>query len=105
MTPEAAMAFWIFKCNPDKYSLRQRLTDPNPVITWSVNQHTDEIKTGDIAFLWEIGEDRGIAPSAFTEHLYGDMAVSNMVTPVSPLCSILRILLQACPFAVARGGR
>jgi hypothetical protein len=28
-----AMAFWIFKCNPDKYRLADRLADPNPKIT------------------------------------------------------------------------
>jgi hypothetical protein len=38
------------------------------------------------------------------EHLYGDIQVSNMVTWMSPLCSILRILLHARPLR-RRSGR
>jgi len=54
------MAFWIFKCSPEKYRLGDRLADPNPTITWTVSRFHDEIRSGDTAFLWETGEDRGI---------------------------------------------
>jgi predicted RNA-binding protein with PUA-like domain len=54
------MAYWIFKCNPEKYRLPDRLSDPNDSTTWTVAQHKDEIKAGDIAFLWVTGTDRGI---------------------------------------------
>ena len=54
------MAFWIFKCNPEKYRLEQRLADPNPTLTWTVSRHRDKIEPGDIAFLWVTGRDRGI---------------------------------------------
>lgn len=54
------MAFWIFKYNPANYRLEDRLADPNPVITWTVNQHRDDIGPGDTVFLWETGSKRGI---------------------------------------------
>lgn len=54
------MAFWIFKCNPAKYRLADRLADPNPTLTWTVSRHRDEIGSGDTVFLWETGPNRGI---------------------------------------------
>ena len=54
------MAFWIFKCNPEKYQLADRLADPNPTITWTVTRYQDEIGPGDTLFLWITGPDRGI---------------------------------------------
>ncbi len=46
------MAFWIFKCNPDKYRLADRLADPNPTLTWTVSRFRHEINAGDTVFLW-----------------------------------------------------
>lgn len=54
------MAFWIFKCNPDKYRLADRLADPNPTLTWKVSRFRDEINAGDTVFLWVTGPQRGI---------------------------------------------
>jgi hypothetical protein len=54
------MAFWIFKCDPTRYRLDDRLADSNPVITWGVSHHEDEIKPGDVVFLWVTGENKGI---------------------------------------------
>jgi predicted RNA-binding protein with PUA-like domain len=54
------MAFWIFKCNPDKYRLSDRLADPNPTLTWTVSRFRDEINAGDTVFLWVTGTQRGI---------------------------------------------
>jgi predicted RNA-binding protein with PUA-like domain len=54
------MAFWIFKCNPEKYRLEDRLADPNPRLSWTVSRHRDEIESGDTVFLWVTGSDRGI---------------------------------------------
>jgi hypothetical protein len=56
----STMAFWIFKCNPEKYRLEDRLLDPNPKLTWTVSRHREEIKAGDTVFLWMTGSDRGI---------------------------------------------
>lgn len=53
------MAFWIFKCNPDKYRLADRLADPNPTLTWTVSRFRDEINAGDTVFLWVTGAQRG----------------------------------------------
>lgn len=54
------MAFWIFKCNPEKYRLDDRLEDANPTLTWTVSRYRDEIGEGDIVFLWVTGRNRGI---------------------------------------------
>ena len=54
------MAYWIFKCNPEKYRLADRLADPNNTLTWTVSQHRDAIGPGDTAFIWETGQNRGI---------------------------------------------
>jgi len=54
------MDFWIFKSNPEIYRLDDRLTDPNPTISWTVSQHRGEIGPGDIVFLWVTGRNRGI---------------------------------------------
>lgn len=54
------MAYWIFKCNPDKYRLEDRLENLNPLLTWTVSRHRDEIGPGDTVFLWVTGPNRGI---------------------------------------------
>jgi predicted RNA-binding protein with PUA-like domain len=55
-----AMAFWIFKCNPEKYRLGERLADPNPILTWTVSRFREEIQAGDTVFLWLTGSKRAI---------------------------------------------
>ena len=54
------MAFWIFKCNPEKYRLSERLADATPAISWRVTKYHDEIGPGDTVFIWETGPERGI---------------------------------------------
>ena len=54
------MAYWIFKYNPEKYRLADRLADPNPDITWTVSRYRDQIAPGDTIFIWETGPERGI---------------------------------------------
>lgn len=54
------MAYWIFKCNPARFRLEDRLGDPNPVTTWTVVRYRDEIGPGDTAFLWVTGAKRAI---------------------------------------------
>ena len=38
------MSYWIFKTNPDKYLLDERLRDAEPKISWKVTRYKDEIK-------------------------------------------------------------
>jgi len=52
--------YWLFKCNPEKYRIDERLKDPESTITWRVTRYKDEIEPGDIAFIWRTGRDRGI---------------------------------------------
>lgn len=68
------MAFWIFKCNPDKYRLEDRLSDRNPSLTWSVTRYRDKIAAGDTVFLWITGDQRGIRAVMRVEEPPGLMA-------------------------------
>jgi len=54
------MAFWIFKYNPEKYRLTDRLADPSPTITWTISRYRDQINSGDTIFIWETGPNRGV---------------------------------------------
>ena len=54
------MSYWIFKTNPDQYHLDERLKDAEPKISWKVTMYEDEIRKGDIAFIWRTGAARGI---------------------------------------------
>jgi len=54
------MNYWLFQCNPKLYRIEDRLNDPNPKITWKVSRYQNEIKCGDIAFIWRAGDERGV---------------------------------------------
>ena len=54
------MGFWIFKCDPRRYRLSDRVADPNPTITWLVTRYKKEIVPGDTIFLMETGPRRCI---------------------------------------------
>ena len=57
---ENFMAYWIFKCNPQGYQIKDRLAGSEGRITWKATRYRDEIKSGDVAFIWLTGPDRGI---------------------------------------------
>ncbi len=52
------MAYWIFKVNPKKYRIDARLADPEVRTTWQVTRYSDEIRSGDTAFIWRTGSSR-----------------------------------------------
>jgi len=54
------MAFWIFKCDPKRYRLSERIADPNPGISWLVTRYKNLIAPGDTVFLMEAGPRRSI---------------------------------------------
>jgi len=52
---------WIFQGNPEKFDVVNALSDQNnPIDSWRVKQHKDEIKKGDIALIWVSGKEAGI---------------------------------------------
>ncbi len=68
------MNYWIFKSNPKNYRLEDRLKEePNPATVWSVIQHKEEIRRGDIAFIWVTGTPRGICSVLQIESDPGEM--------------------------------
>jgi hypothetical protein len=75
------MAYWIFKYNPEKYRLDDRLADPNPEITWTVSRYRDEIAPGDTIFIWQTGRDRGIRAVLRAEAVPQDMAEIDSELP------------------------
>ena len=54
------MSYWIFKTDPEQYRIDERLKDPDPETSWRTTRYMDEIRQGDIAFIWRTGNDRGI---------------------------------------------
>lgn len=70
-----SVKYWIFKCNPEYYRLDERLNDPEPNSTWRVTRYKDEIKEGDIAFIWLVGNKRvrGIRAIVRIDSLPADM--------------------------------
>lgn len=75
------MAYWIFKYNPARYRLDDRLADPNPDITWTVSRYRDEIAPGDTIFIWQTGLDRGIRAVLRAEAVPQDMAEIDSELP------------------------
>ncbi len=51
------MNYWIFKCNPDKYRIDDRLEDPEEIITWQITRYKENIAPGDLAFIWKTGNE------------------------------------------------
>ena len=47
------MAYWIFRCNTDRFDLDRKLADQNKSGSWKVNRHKDQIHSGDLAFIWQ----------------------------------------------------
>ena len=60
MEMEAAMNYWIFKSNPDIYDVESSILAGNPPRGWKVSRYRNEIKSGDLIFLWRTGNNRGI---------------------------------------------
>lgn len=56
------MNYWIFKANPAHYRIDDRLHDPDPTIVWAVTKFQENIKPGDIVFVWRTGTIRGDTP-------------------------------------------
>lgn len=52
---------WIFQANPNRCEILNALLDPAlSEQTWTINQHREEIKQGDIALIWMAGKESGI---------------------------------------------
>jgi hypothetical protein len=52
---------WIFQANPTRYDILNALLDSNYAQdVWSISQHKDKIRKGDIALVWVSGSDSGI---------------------------------------------
>jgi predicted RNA-binding protein with PUA-like domain len=49
------VSYWIFKANPERFRIEARLKDPQPKTTWLVTRYRDQVKPGDVAFIWSAG--------------------------------------------------
>ena len=58
MPPAADQAnAWIFQCNPERWDLLEALQKPVPFREdWAANQQADQMRIGDIVYLWKAGE-------------------------------------------------
>jgi hypothetical protein len=55
-----SVSYGIFKSNPERFRIDDRLKDPDPRTTWLVTRYRDEIKPGDVAFIWKTGREGGV---------------------------------------------
>lgn len=66
--PEPARSYWIFQSNPKYYDLEKDLDGATEGyldnFRWTINQYANQIRTGDIAYLWTSGKDAGILAAA-----------------------------------------
>ena len=63
---EAALSYWILKCNAQHFRIDARLQDPDPQTTWTVSRYRDEIAPGPRSRDW--GRALPCAPrSSFAE--------------------------------------
>jgi len=51
---------WMFQANPQRYDILNALADKVDKDTWTVNQHQNEIHSGDIGLIWMSGKEGGI---------------------------------------------
>ncbi len=62
--PELSRSYWIFQSNPKYYDLEKDLEgitkEDLDNFSWTVNQYANQIRTGDVAYLWTSGKDAGI---------------------------------------------
>ncbi len=54
------MNYWIFKSNPALYDVEASIRRGSPPRGWKVSRYRNEIKAGDVIFLWRTGSPRGI---------------------------------------------
>lgn len=55
------MNYWIFQSDPKVFKwVRRFLKNPPEDAGFAINQHTKEIKEGDVVYYWISGEDSGI---------------------------------------------
>jgi hypothetical protein len=72
--------YWIFQALPEEFDIQRRLQRGNPKITtWEVNQHANEVKEGDRAFLWACkGQRPSPALCGFVEVLCDPMLMDEL---------------------------
>lgn len=54
------MNYWLFKCNPKRFRIQDRLRDSESITTWLVTRYKRDIEPGDIAFIWATGKNGGL---------------------------------------------
>jgi len=59
----AVRRHWIFQANPAMFNLRAAVATLDEM-SWLVQQHGDDIRTGDKVYLWESGAEAGVVGTA-----------------------------------------
>lgn len=54
------MAYWLFKCDPERYRIDARLHLAEPRTSWAVTRYGEEMAPGDLAFIFRTGKNRGL---------------------------------------------
>ena len=70
----AAPHFWIFQSHPERYDVAERLL-PGRTDNWVVSSRGDEIRQGDVAYVWRAGSESA---------LYGWAVIASGVFELEP---------------------
>jgi|TARA_Y100000034_G_C6906301_1_gene420703 predicted RNA-binding protein with PUA-like domain len=54
------MNYWLFKSNPKKWSIDDKMNSTNDLVSWGVSRYMDSYKSGDVSFLYRTGKNPGI---------------------------------------------
>ena len=54
------MNYWIFKYDPEIFLIDRCFQESDHTVSWRVTRYLDQIREGDIAFIWRTGDQRGI---------------------------------------------
>ena len=67
---------WIFQASPKIFDIIGELEDSYELSHWTIRQHAEDVKYGDIAFIWKADNAEGNA---------GIYAVARVISDVLPL--------------------
>jgi uncharacterized protein (DUF433 family)/predicted RNA-binding protein with PUA-like domain len=96
------MAYWIFKYKPKDVRFENLFDTLGafPTIDWKVPQHTEEIGSGDIAFLWRTGHTRGIVGVMRVEKVEEREEAEDLAIYVDPNSEEAKRIIRKQPRAV-----
>ena len=103
------MSYWIFKANPERFRIEERLKDARDQTSWLVTRYRADIKPGDVAFIWFGGREPGIravmrvdSQPAIRDELDHERPYWNDSRDAKPRHRVLGHFTNRCPLLTAK---